>query len=94
MYDTRDVRYQVRYAVSSSVYGPYEAPESNIVICPAGEISGTGHASLTLYQDEWYLFYHRMGQGKTGYDRQVCCDKWEFVHGHPVPIVPTDGGSC
>ncbi|MDF2958479.1 MAG: family 43 glycosylhydrolase [Paenibacillus sp.] len=91
IYDTRDVRYQVRYAVSRSVFGPYEAPGHNVIIEPANGAAGTGHASMTLYNGEWYLFYHRMGQGRAGYVRQVCCDKLEFINGRPATIIQQTG---
>lgn len=90
-YDTTDVRYQVCYAWADDVFGPYLMPPNNVIIEPTEKVVGTGHGSLTSYQNQWYLFYHRMGHTRLGTgDREVCCDQLEFLNGNLVRIVPTE----
>jgi xylan 1,4-beta-xylosidase len=88
-YDFRDPRYQVRYAWSDSVLGPYRAPENNVLLEPANDVWGTGHASMVCHEGRWFLFYHRMGKEKLGTgDREICMGEIVFENGSPLKIIP------
>jgi xylan 1,4-beta-xylosidase len=88
-YDFRDIRYQVRYAWADTIFGPYIAPENNVIIEPGDDVVGTGHASMVEHEGCYYLFYHRMaGQLRDGSQREVCCHELLFENGEPQKIVP------
>jgi xylan 1,4-beta-xylosidase len=82
-YDTRDPRYQIAYAFSSNIYGPYEVPDYNRLTAPSDHRFGTGHATLSVFQEQWYLFYHRLVNHKTSKLREVCCTAVQFIDGKP-----------
>lgn len=82
-YDTRDPRYQICYAVSDHVFGPYRAPEDNRVTRPSERFFGTGHASMTKFKDEWVLCYHRLIDPEHSLLRETCISKIDFVDGKP-----------
>lgn len=102
VYDARDPRYQIHYAWSENVLGPYRMPEHNILLAPTETMRGTGHASIAKKETDYYLVYHRHGSvvperdwhrgmewnGIDGTDRQVCCDRIKFRDGEPVQIIP------
>ncbi len=83
-YDTRDPRYQICYATSQSIYGPYETPADNRVTLASKDIFGTGHASMTEYNGEWYLIYHRLIDPKKSLLRETCISRVDFIDGRPV----------
>jgi len=88
-YDTRDPRYQICYAVSDHVYGPYEAPENNRVTQPSQSHFGTGHASMAEYKGNWYLAYHRLIDRDRTLLRETCISKVESITTQPVVNVDT-----
>ncbi|QGH36075.1 family 43 glycosylhydrolase [Gracilibacillus salitolerans] len=83
-YDTRDPRYQICYATSQSIYGPYETPADNRVTLASKDVFGTGHASMTEYNGEWYLIYHRLIDPKKSLLRETCISRVDFIDGRPV----------
>lgn len=87
IYDTRDPRYQVCYAKSKSILGPYQVSEENQLIKRTSEILGTGHASMTEYKNKWYLLYHRLIDYETSTLREVCCSPIEFNAGEPFVLL-------
>jgi beta-xylosidase len=72
--------YRVAYAVSNSVFGPFERIGTVLQQDPA-VATGAGHHSVINIPgtDEWYIVYHRRPLGKTDPNhRVVCIDKMEF----------------
>lgn len=92
-YDTRDPRYQICFAKSKHIYGPYEAPEDNRVTKPSTHHLGTGHASMTEYQGDWYLVYHRLIDPENSLLRETCISKIDFIDGKPFVDVDTQIGT-
>jgi len=82
-YDTRDPRYQICFAVSDNVLGPYDAPEDNRMTRPSERFFGTGHASMAKYKDGWVLCYHRLIDPDNSVLRETCISKIEFTDGYP-----------
>ncbi|MDQ0112799.1 family 43 glycosylhydrolase [Paenibacillus harenae] len=95
-YDTRDPRYQICFASSNHIYGPYECPEDNRVTRPSENFFGTGHASMAEYRGDWYLSYHRLIDPGSTVLRETCISKIEFIDGKPnVDVdrwISADGG--
>ncbi len=93
IYDYRDMRYRVRYAWSDNLYGPYIQPVNedmkvdNILVQGHGTVMGTGHACVTEYQGEYYLFYHRMVYPRKGYQREICKGKIQFLSEDKIKVV-------
>ncbi|MFA9559448.1 family 43 glycosylhydrolase [Evansella sp. AB-rgal1] len=83
-YDTRDPRYQICYATSNHVFGPYEVPTDNRVTQPSERHFGTGHASMTTHGDDWYLVYHRLIDPNSTLLRETCISKIDWIDGKPV----------
>ncbi|MBD8069878.1 family 43 glycosylhydrolase [Bacillus sp. PS06] len=83
-YDTRDPRYQICYATSDQIFGPYESPENNRVTSESEKYFGTGHASMTEYKAEWYLVYHRLIDPEHSLLRETSISKFDFSTGKPV----------
>ena len=93
IYDVRDVRYRVRYAWADRVCGPYIQPvdeaHDNILIHGEGGIQCTGHACITEYRNEYYIFYGRYKMPREGYHREMCCDKVAFLDDMHLRAVPS-----
>lgn len=72
--------YCVAYAISDSVYGPFE--RIGIILQPDENVAyGAGHHSVVKGkgEDEYYIIYHRRPLGKTDANERVTCiDKLEF----------------
>jgi len=83
-YDTRDPRYQICFATSSHILGPYRMPEDNRVTRASDTFFGTGHASMAEYKGDWYLCYHRLIDPATTVLRETCISKIEFIEGRPT----------
>ena len=83
-YDTRDPRYQICFATSNHIYGPYEIPDDNRVTSPSEISYGTGHASMTEYNGEWLLVFHRLIDPEKTLLRETCIGKVNFVEGKPI----------
>jgi len=80
-YDTRDPRYCINYAVSSSPYGPFVNPVNNPILVRNGMAKGTGHHSVVQKPgtDEWVVAFHRFQlPDGDGYHREVCLSPMEF----------------
>jgi xylan 1,4-beta-xylosidase len=87
-YDTRDPRYQICFATSEQIYGPYVTPEDNRVTKASEYAVGTGHASMTFYQENWHLFYHRLADPERSHLRETCCSV--IVFNEEKPFVDVD----
>lgn len=76
IYDFRDYRYNIRYAWSDCVTGPYVQPledgVENILIKRKRGIYATGHGNLVTYKNRLYCFYHRRDTSKNSYLRNIC----------------------
>ncbi|MGP4038617.1 family 43 glycosylhydrolase [Gracilibacillus sp. D59] len=83
-YDTRDPRYQICYATSKNIYGPYKTPVDNRVTRPSNHVFGTGHASITEYNEECFLVYHRLIDPEESLLRETCISKIDFIDKRPV----------
>lgn len=96
-YDTRDPRYQICYATSDHIYGPYDSPEDNRVTRHSDLYTGTGHASMAKYEGDWYLCYHRLIDPSSTVLRETCISKIDFNDGKPsVDVdhwISVDGGN-
>ncbi|MBT2757658.1 family 43 glycosylhydrolase [Mesobacillus foraminis] len=88
-YDTRDPRYQICFATSKHIYGPYETPDDNRVTRTSESSFGTGHASMTKYNDDWLLVFHRLIDPEKSLLRETCISKVNFIEGKPVVDVDT-----
>ncbi|HEY9195615.1 MAG TPA: family 43 glycosylhydrolase, partial [Mucilaginibacter sp.] len=60
-YDTRDPRYSIAYATSTSPVGPFKKAVGYPVLKGKGVVKGAGHHSVVQVpgKDEWYIAYHR-----------------------------------
>ena len=91
-----DHTYRVQYAVSKEgPMGPYEYKGCILEYTEDMTIQGTGHHSLLVDGDNYYIVYHRHGLPKSlhGFNRQVCIDQMEFdENGDIKKINPTHDG--
>jgi len=92
-----DVTYNIRYARSRDIYGPYtDAPGYAILEqAPGKNIYGTGHHSVFMLNDAYYIVYHRQDKynAPTCSERMVCIDKMEFdADGYIKKVTPTNAG--
>lgn len=83
-YDTRDPRYQICFAISPNILGPYKSPEDNRVTRPSEQFFGTGHASMARYKDGWVLCYHRLIDPAASVLRETCISEIQFADGCPI----------
>lgn len=75
--DTRDENYRVRYATSTSPFGPWTDRGVLLERAPRRGIQATGHHSIVRipHSDEWLIAYHRFAiPGGTGYRRELAID--------------------
>ncbi|QDU55114.1 family 43 glycosylhydrolase [Aeoliella mucimassa] len=80
-FDTRDPRYSVAYATSSSPLGPYTKAKQNPILKQKGIVKGAGHHSLANIPgtDDWVIAYHRFRiPGGDGYHRETCLSPLRF----------------
>ena len=80
-YDTRDPRYSVAYATSSSPLGPYTKAAQNPILKQKGKVFGAGHHSIgnITGTDDWVIAYHRFRiPGGDGYNRETCLSPLRF----------------
>lgn len=83
--DTRDENYRVRYATSTSPFGPWTDQGILLEKAPQWGIRATGHHSIVRipHSDEWLIAYHRFAiPGGTGYRRELAID----------PLIHTEEG--
>ena len=72
--------YKVAYAISNSVFGPFERV-STILEADSSVATGAGHHSVINIPstDEWYIVYHRRPIPNLDRDHRVTCiDKLYF----------------
>jgi xylan 1,4-beta-xylosidase len=80
-YDTRDPRYCVSYATSSSPLGPFTNAANNPILVQNGPVKGAGHHSVVQVpgRDQWVIAYHRFHiPGGDGYHRETCLSPMRF----------------
>lgn len=91
-----DHTYRVQYATSTEgPMGPYEYKGCILEHTEDMTIQGTGHHSMLIDGDNYYIVYHRHGLPKSlhGFNRQVCIDELEFdENGAIKKINPTHEG--
>jgi len=92
-----DVTYNIRYARSRAIAGPYEQLADNQILAWDAEkdIYGPGHHSVLRLGDEYFICYHRQDkwEAPTCSERQVCIDKLEFTdNGQIKKVKPTHRG--
>ena len=89
-YDTRDPRYSIAYATSTSPLGPFKKAEGFPVLKGKGVVKGAGHHSVIQIpgKDEWYIAYHRFKiPGGDGYNRETCISPMRFdASGNILPV--------
>jgi len=103
-FDTRDPRYSVAYATSSSPLGPFTKAEKNPILRQDGAVKGAGHHSAARVpgSDDWVIAYHRFRiPDGNGYNRETCLAPLRFdAEGKilPVnvfePVAATDRSTC
>lgn len=91
-----DHTYRVQYATSTEgPMGPYEYKGCILEYTEDMTIQGTGHHSMLVDGDNYYIVYHRHGLPKSlhGFNRQVCIDEVKFdENGNIKKINPTHSG--
>jgi len=89
-YDTRDPRYSIAYATSTSPLGPFKKSEGYPVLKGRGVVKGAGHHSVVQVPgtDDWYIAYHRFKiPGGDGYNRETCISPMHFdAQGNILPV--------
>ena len=91
-------KYNVRYAVSESITGPYHELNDSMdkPILKSNEekqILGTGHHSMFDYKGHTFIAYHRQHFPFIDSKRQTCIDEVFFApDGSILPITPTHKG--
>lgn len=83
--------YAVGYATSKSPLGPFKKASNNPVLQKNGEVTGTGHNSVTISPDgkEMLCVYHGR-TAATGHERLVFIDKMKILDdGRLVVYGPT-----
>ena len=87
--------YSVAYAISDSLFGPYERI-GRIIQQDTSIATGAGHHSVIRIPgtDEYYFVYHRRPAGQTDRNsREVCIEKMEFdKDGFIKPVIITREG--
>ena len=89
-YDTRDPRYSVAYATSSSPMGPWVKASGPPVLHGRGVVKGAGHHSVVQVPgtDQWFIAYHRfIIPGGDGFNRETCVSPMRFDKaGNILPV--------
>jgi beta-xylosidase len=86
--------YRVAYAISNSVFGPFERI-GTVLQQDSAVATGAGHHSVIHVEknDKWYIVYHRRPLGETDRNHRVTCidemrfDEKGFIE--PVKITST-----
>lgn len=90
--------YNVRYAVSENILGPYRGLNGSMDIPilkrdDYNQILGTGHHSMIDYGGKTYIVYHRQHYPFIDSKRQTCIEELHFApDGSILPIIPTHKG--
>jgi len=72
--------YKVAYAISDSMFGPFERI-GTVLQQDAAVATGAGHHSVVKHptKDQWYIVYHRRPLGETDANHRVTCiDEMQF----------------
>jgi beta-xylosidase len=72
--------YKVAYAISDSMFGPFERI-GTVLQQDAAVATGAGHHSVIKHptKEQWYMIYHRRPLGETdGNHRATCIDEMHF----------------
>ncbi|NCD68124.1 family 43 glycosylhydrolase [Mucilaginibacter agri] len=89
-YDTRDPRYSIAYATSTSPMGPFKKAVGFPVLKGKGVVKGAGHHSVVQVPgtDNWYIAYHRFKiPDGNGYNRETCISPLHFdANGDILPV--------
>ena len=89
-YDTRDPRYSIAYATSTSPLGPFTKVVNQPVLKGKGVVKGAGHHSVVNVPgtDQWFIAYHRFKiPGGDGYNRETCVSPMYFdKEGKILPV--------
>jgi hypothetical protein len=89
--------YSVAYAISDSIFGPFERIGKILEQDPK-VAAGAGHHSVLHVPgtDSWYIVYHRRPLKETHPNHRVTCmDRMEFEpNGHIKPVKITFEGVC
>ena len=89
-FDTRDPRYSVAYATSTSPMGPFIKAAQNPILKAKGVVKGAGHHSVVQVPgtDDWYIAYHRFAiPDGNGYQRETCISPMRFnATGQILPV--------
>ena len=89
-YDTRDPRYSIAYATSTSPLGPFKKAAGNPILKGKGVVKGAGHHSVVQVPgtDDWYIAYHRFKiPDGNGYNRETCISPMRFdAEGNILPV--------
>jgi len=89
-FDTRDPRYSVAYATSSSPMGPWVKASGPPVLHGRGPVKGAGHHSVVQVPgtDQWFIAYHRfIIPGGDGFNRETCVSPMRFdAAGNILPV--------
>lgn len=87
--------YKVAYAISDSMFGPFERI-GTVLQQDAAVATGAGHHSVMKHptKDQWYIVYHRRPLGETdGNHRVTCIDEMQFdENGFIKPVKITFDG--
>lgn len=90
-----DSTYQVRYAVSSTPYGPWEEGKNSPILKSTNDMqtNGPGHHSVLQYGGKYYLVYHRISKD-SGVEllREICVDEMEFGEDGAILSVTRNNG--
>ncbi len=90
--------YNVRYAVSENILGPYRGLNGSMDIPilkrdDYNQILGTGHHSMIDYGGKTYIVYHRQHYPFIDSKRQTCIEELHFApDGSILPVIPTHKG--
>lgn len=95
--DCRLSSYEVHYAWSEELYGPYHYGMNNPILSGSadGTIDSPGHNSILEEDGAYYMLYHRHDNPHTtgGEFRQVCADRLIFSDNRSVErITPSHSG--
>ena len=90
--------YNVRYAVSENILGPYRGLNGSMDIPilnrdDYNHILGTGHHSMIDYDGKTYIVYHRQHYPFIDSKRQTCIEEIHFTQDGTIqPVIPSHKG--
>jgi beta-xylosidase len=91
-----DSTYKIRYAISDCLSGPWKEGKNSPILrtIPEKGITGPGQPAAFIYNNQWYLLYHRIEQVEQYcLLRRVCIDSLKFTNEQYIQrINPSDEG--